>query len=59
MPEPLNPEIVYETAEDGWIVATIPAVPGVFSQGRTRDEAGANAINALRLMCSPEPDANK
>lgn len=52
-----EPSIVYEDAEDGWIVASIPEVPGVFSQGRTRDEARANVLDALQLMTSPEPDA--
>jgi predicted RNase H-like HicB family nuclease len=39
---------------DGWVIATIPEVKGVFSQGRTREEARANVIDALRLMLSPE-----
>jgi predicted RNase H-like HicB family nuclease len=53
--EQLDLTIIYEDAEDGWIVATIPEVAGVFSQGRTREEARANVIDALRLMLSPEP----
>ncbi len=36
-------------------MAAIPEVPGVLSQGRTREEARANVIDALRLMLSPEP----
>lgn len=28
---------------------------GVFSQGRTREEARTNVIDALRLMLPPEP----
>ena len=40
--------IVYEEGDDGWIVASIPEVPGANSQGRTRDEARANVIDALR-----------
>jgi predicted RNase H-like HicB family nuclease len=55
VPEQLNLTIVYEPGEDGWIVVSIPEVPGVFSQGRTRDEARENVIDALRLMLSPEP----
>jgi predicted RNase H-like HicB family nuclease len=39
--------IVFETEEDGWIVASIPEVPGAHSQGRTRDEARKNVIDAL------------
>ena len=39
--------IVYEPDEEGWIVASVPEVPGALSQGRTREEARANVINAL------------
>lgn len=46
--EPLQLTIVYETGDDGWIVASIPQVPGALSQGRTRDEARASVIDALR-----------
>ena len=53
--EHLDLTIVYEPGEDGWVIASIPEVSGVFSQGRTRDEARANVIDALRLMLSPEP----
>jgi predicted RNase H-like HicB family nuclease len=47
--------IVYEDGSEGWIVASIPAVPGVLSQGRTRAEARENVLDALALMLSPEP----
>lgn len=47
--------ILYEEDEDGWIVASIPEVPGVVSQGRTQDEARVNVLDALQLMMSPEP----
>ncbi|MGB2709927.1 MAG: type II toxin-antitoxin system HicB family antitoxin [Conexibacter sp.] len=57
MANELDLTIVYEPGEDGWIVASIPEVAGVFSQGRTRDEARENVIDALRLMLSPEPRA--
>jgi predicted RNase H-like HicB family nuclease len=40
--------IVYELDDDGWIIASIPAVIGVHSQGRTPDEARANVMDALR-----------
>lgn len=30
-------------------------MPGVLSQGRTRDEARENVLDALALMVSPEP----
>jgi predicted RNase H-like HicB family nuclease len=40
--------IVYEPGEDGWVIASIPEVPGAHSQGQTREEARANVIDALR-----------
>ena len=48
MSESLKVTIVFEQGEDGWIVASIPEVPGAHSQGRTREEARANVIDALR-----------
>ncbi len=39
--------IDHEHGGDGWIVASIPEVPGAHSQGRTRQEARENAIDAL------------
>ncbi len=54
MPE-FDLTILYDKGEDGWIVASIPAVPGALSQGRTRAEARENVLDALALMLSPEP----
>ena len=48
MSESLRVTIVYEQGEDGWIVASIPEVPGACSQGHTREEARANVVDALR-----------
>lgn len=48
MSESLQFTIVFEEGEEGWIVASVPEVPGAHSQGRTRDEARANVIDALR-----------
>ena len=36
--------ILYEDGDEGWIVASIPAVPGALSQGRNRDEARENVL---------------
>jgi predicted RNase H-like HicB family nuclease len=43
-----------EPDEEGWIVARVLEVPGALSQGRTREEARENVIDALRLMLSPD-----
>jgi predicted RNase H-like HicB family nuclease len=55
MSDTLSLTIVYEPGEDGWIVVSIPEVPGALSQGRTREEARQNIIDALALMLSREP----
>lgn len=48
MPEPLlNLTIVFESGEDGWVVASVPEVPGAHSQGKTREQARENVIDAL------------
>ncbi len=54
MNDSLQLTIVYEDGDDGWIIASIPEVPGTISQGRTREEARENVIDALQLMLSPE-----
>ena len=46
--ELLDLTIVFEPDEEGWIVASIPKLPGVHSQGKTREEARENVIDALR-----------
>jgi predicted RNase H-like HicB family nuclease len=57
MSEELRLTITYEEPdEDGWIVASVVEVPGAMSQGRTREEARENVIDALRLMLSPDDD---
>ncbi|HEX3736199.1 MAG TPA: type II toxin-antitoxin system HicB family antitoxin [Solirubrobacterales bacterium] len=55
MSETLDLTILYEDGEEGWIVASIPAVPGALSQGRSREEARDNVLDALALRLSPEP----
>lgn len=42
--------IAYEDSEDGWIVASVLGARGVHSQGRTREKARANVLDALRGM---------
>lgn len=39
--------IIFETGDDGWWIATIPEVPGASSQGRTKEEARENVLDAL------------
>ncbi len=39
--------IIFERGDDGFWIATIPEVPGAFSQGQTKDEARRNVLDAL------------
>ncbi len=39
--------VVLEPGEDGWIVATVPELPGCISQGKTKKEALVNIKDAI------------
>ena len=54
MSETLRLTIVYEDGDDGWIVASVPEVPGAHSQGHSRAEARENVIDALQTMLTPD-----
>jgi len=41
-------QVVLYEGEDGWWVAECPSLPGVISQGRSREEAIANVKEAIR-----------
>lgn len=57
MAETLDFTVAYEQGQDGWIVAQTLGVPGALSQGRTRAQARANVIDALRLMLTPDDES--
>jgi predicted RNase H-like HicB family nuclease len=42
--------VVYQTIEDGWILATVPELPGAVTQGATLEEARANIKDAVELL---------
>lgn len=42
--------IILEPAEEGGFIVTVPALPEVGTQGDTRDEAMANAREAIELV---------
>ena len=55
--EKLRLTIVYDQPDDdGWVVARVVGISGAISQGRTRDEARENVLDALRLLLSPDDD---
>jgi predicted RNase H-like HicB family nuclease len=49
--ESLKLTIVFEQGDEGWIVASVPEVPGALSQGRTREEVVRGRRRAAR-QCS-------
>jgi len=51
-----NFTIIYEPGENGWWIATIPEVPGAFSQGRTKEEARTMALDALQELMAARRD---
>jgi len=42
--------------EEGWVVARVLEVPGAMSQGRTREEARENVLDALRTVLTPDEE---
>jgi predicted RNase H-like HicB family nuclease len=50
MSNALHLTIRYEDAGDGWLTAQVAEVPGAISQGKTREEARANVIDALDVL---------
>jgi len=42
--------------EEGWILARVLEVPGALSQGRTREQARENVLDALRTVLTPDDD---
>jgi predicted RNase H-like HicB family nuclease len=42
--------------EQGWIVARVLEVPGAMSQGRTREEARENVLDALQTVLTPDEE---
>jgi predicted RNase H-like HicB family nuclease len=45
-----------EPDEEGWVVARVLEVPGALSQGRTREEARENVLDALRTILTPDDE---
>lgn len=43
-------EVLYETIEDGWIMATVPDLPGAVTQGENMDDARSNIREVNELL---------
>ena len=55
----MNIKIFIEKGEDGYFVASVPALKGCWSQGKTREEALQNIREAIDLYLEPEPEQFK
>lgn len=42
-------KVLIEQDEDGWFVASVPAIPGCHTQGKTYEEAIKNIKEAIEL----------
>ena len=52
----LQVTIAYEDGGDGWIMARVLEVPAAIDQGRTREEARANVLDALQAVFEMWPE---
>jgi predicted RNase H-like HicB family nuclease len=43
-------KVVFCQGEDGFIIAECPQLPGCMSQGRTREEAARNIVDAIQSV---------
>lgn len=56
MSNALHLTIRYEDVGDGWLTAQVAEVPGAISEGKTREEARANVIDALDVLLTPDEE---
>jgi predicted RNase H-like HicB family nuclease len=45
--------------DEGWISVSVPAMPGCVSQGRTREEALRNVVEAIRGWLATEAEQGR
>jgi predicted RNase H-like HicB family nuclease len=48
--------IRYSDAGDGWVTAQIAEIPAAISEGRTRQEARVNVLDALQVVLTPDEE---
>jgi len=49
-------KVVLSPGEDGYLVATVPALRGCISQGKTREEAPVSIVEAIEGWLEVEQD---
>lgn len=54
MSDQLHLTIRYTDAGEGWVTAQVAEIPGAVSEGRNRDEALANVLDALNVLLTPD-----
>jgi predicted RNase H-like HicB family nuclease len=54
--EELHLTVRYSDAGEGWVTAQIAEIPGAISEGKTREEARANVLDALDLLLTPDQE---
>jgi predicted RNase H-like HicB family nuclease len=55
----MNIKVFIEKGEDGYFVASVPALKGCWSQGKTKEEALKNIREAIDLYLEPEPSHSR
>ena len=48
-------KVILEKGEDGYIVVSVPSLPGCHTQGKTEKEAIRNIKEAIQLYLEPDP----
>jgi predicted RNase H-like HicB family nuclease len=43
-------QVLYQEVEDGWIMASVPDLPGAVTQGRDMEEARAMIKDAIEML---------
>ncbi|MDO8570387.1 MAG: type II toxin-antitoxin system HicB family antitoxin [Candidatus Daviesbacteria bacterium] len=56
MPKVLNFRVIIEQDEDGVFVASVPAIPGCYTQGKTYDEATKRIKEVIELCLEEAKD---
>ena len=56
MSDELHLTIRYSDAGDGWVTAQVLEIPGAISEGKTREEAKANVLDALEVVLTPDEE---
>lgn len=48
--------VIFETDEDGYYVASVPSLPGCYTQGKTLEETKGRIKEVIKLCLKENPD---